>query len=198
MDKNTLRKQMLAARSSLTEQARQDKSRRITEQLLALPCYQTARTVMAYLDYRSEVATELLITHALQAGKRLAVPVVNRQDKTMLPSLLENFPQDLVPGPYGIRQPAPGSIRPVPVQELDLVLVPGVAFDARGNRLGYGGGYYDRFLPRLRPDARAVGLAYQLQLSGCLSSCLGPHDQPVHMVITEKGVLVCRPEPPAG
>ncbi|SHF19728.1 5-formyltetrahydrofolate cyclo-ligase [Desulforamulus putei] len=192
MDKKTIRKQVLAARGCLGEQEVQVNSNRIVEQLLDLECYKKAKTVMTYLDFRNEVATDLLIRHALQSGKRLTVPVVNQGDKSMLPSLLENFPDDLSAGSYGIREPGPGKIRPVPVQELDLVVVPGVAFDSRGNRLGYGGGYYDRFLPRLRPDAVTVALAYQFQLVADLSPYLGPHDQPVHIIITEKGLLNCR------
>lgn len=192
LDKKVIRQQAAAARNSLGPQEVLAKSRSILERLLSLESFQRANTVMTYLDFRNEVSTDLLVTQALQSGKGVAVPVVNRADKSMQPSLLQDFPGDLTVGSYGIREPHPAKIRPVPVEGLDLVVVPGVAFDPRGNRLGYGGGFYDRFIPRLRPDAVTVALAYDFQIVNDLSPYLGPYDRPVQIIISEQGVLDCR------
>lgn len=192
MDKKAIRKQLLAARTSLGEQEVRAKSKYIIEQLLNLEPYQKASTIMTYLDFRNEVATDQLVRHALYSGKRLTVPVVNQRDKSIMPSLLENYPDDLTAGSYGILEPGPGKIRPVAAEELNLLVVPGVAFDPWGNRLGYGGGYYDRFICRLRPDAATVALAYELQVVPDLFPYMGPYDQPVQIIITEKRLFKCR------
>lgn len=187
--KQTLRQQVLAARCGLAPAEVAEKSKRIIERLLELPQYTKANTILTYLDFRNEVQTDTLLTQALQAGKKITVPLVNQAEKLIIPCQVENFPGDLVPGTYGIREPAPGKIRPVPVAEVDQVIVPGVVFDEQGQRLGYGGGYYDRFLPRLRRDAIKVALAFELQICPDLTSLLDDHDQPVDLVITEDRII---------
>ena len=187
--KQNLRRQVLAARCSLSPAEVAEKSKKIIKRLLELPQYTKADTILTYMDFRNEVRTNTLITQALQAGKKITVPLVNRTEKLIIPCQVENFPGDLVSGTYGIKEPAPGKIRPVPVEEVDQVIVPGVVFDEQGQRLGYGGGYYDRLLPRLRQDAIRVALAFELQVCPDLTPLLDDHDQPVDLVITEERVI---------
>ncbi|SHK67724.1 5-formyltetrahydrofolate cyclo-ligase [Desulforamulus aeronauticus] len=187
--KQMIRQQVLAARRSLTPTEALEKSSRITQRLLELPQYGKARTILTYLDFRGEVCTGSFISQALEAGKIIAVPLVNKTEKRMTPCQLVNYPEELVPGAYGILEPAPDKIRPVPVETVDMVLVPGVVFDEQGHRLGYGGGFYDRFLPQLRPDAVIVALAYELQIWPDLISLMADHDQPVAVVITEDRII---------
>ena len=190
MDKKAIRKQILAHRSSLEQAALLEKSKQISEQLLALEHYQKAKTLMIYLDFRKEVATGMIVEKALQMGKRVTVPVVvNQESKTMVPSLLRDYPGDLQEGNYGIKEPR--VLQPVIPWEIDLIVVPGVAFDYQGNRLGYGGGYYDRFLANVRPDAVTVALAYELQLIPDLSGFMGNFDRTVQMILTEARVIQC-------
>lgn len=188
-EKQILRQQVLAARCQMAPAEVAEKSKRIIERLLELPQYTKANTILTYVDFRNEVLTGHFITQALQAGKRITVPLVNRSEKLIIPCAVENFPGDLVPGTYGIKEPAPDKVRPVPVEEIDQVIVPGVVFDEKGQRLGYGGGYYDRLLPRLRQGASKVALAFELQVCRDLTPLLDHHDQPVDMIITEDRII---------
>lgn len=125
----------------------------------------------------------------------MAVPVSKPAERKIIPVRLNSF-EELTAGPYGIREPdmhvqlAAGHLNALPdalsVQELDVVIVPGVAFDRKGGRLGYGGGYYDRFLPQLRPNALKIGIAYQLQMVEQLP--METHDIPLDLIVTEKSV----------
>lgn len=187
MGKGELRKNILKIRQSLSPVEVDKKSARILAKVLALEEYRLARTLMLYVDFRHEVQTGELIRESMARGKLVAVPVTDIGNKQLTASLLLDYPGDLAPGAWGILEPAPGRLRPLGPEELDLVVVPGVAFDLQGNRLGYGGGFYDRFLPRTRPDAVRLGLAFELQLSPEVYS--GPHDCPVHILVTEERVV---------
>ncbi|MFZ5592395.1 MAG: 5-formyltetrahydrofolate cyclo-ligase, partial [Bacillota bacterium] len=142
--KKALRRAVLAARQALDEVTVQQKSEAICRRLMALPVWEKARTLMAYVDFRGEVATDLLIFQALATGKTVAAPVTIISEKKLIPVVIERYPEDLQPGAWGIREPDPARGRHLAPQELDLVIVPGVAYDVKGNRLGYGGGFYDR------------------------------------------------------
>ncbi|AEG59029.1 5-formyltetrahydrofolate cyclo-ligase [Desulforamulus ruminis] len=191
--KEQIRKQMIKMRDSLDQRQVREKSRLIQEHLVNLDIYRAANKMMVYLDFRQEVYTGDLVREALKEGRAVMVPVARANDKSITPSRLLNPSEDLIPGLYGILEPRSGAFRPVKPEELDLVLVPGVAFDPAGNRLGYGGGYFDRFIPRLKKEAVTVALAYEFQMVPDLSSITGPHDQPVHYIITEDRVRQCFP-----
>ncbi len=184
--KNELRKQTLARRLKLTVAERSEKSKTIIQKVKSLPAYGDARTVMLYLDFRGEVETTELVQDALAEGKRVVVPVCN-PDRTITPKEIHNLEQDLQIGTWGIREPKPGLCPPVDPLEIDLVLVPGVAFDLKGNRLGYGAGYYDRFVLRLRPETPLAALAFEEQVLPEIQP--DPHDRPMHMVVTENRVI---------
>lgn len=190
MSKVELRKDVLKARSSLTSVQVADKSSRIIKRLLETEEYRRASTIMAYLDFRNEAQTGELVRAATAAGKRVAVPVTDIAGKRLTPSLLLDYPGDLHPGAWGIPEPRPECLRPLEPEALDLVIVPGVAFDEKGNRLGYGGGFYDRFLPRTRPDTLFIALAFELQVRPEVYP--GPHDVPMHLLITEDRLIRVR------
>ncbi len=187
MRKGEIRKKVLKARLALSTEEVDEKSVNILKRLLSLEEYRRAAVLMTYVDFRNEVRTGDLIRESLAQGKRVAVPFTDPQDRRLIPSLLLNFPEDLAPGTWGILEPAPGCLRPVKPAEIDLVVVPGVAFDEKGNRLGYGGGYYDRFLPQTRPDCFYVAPAFELQIRPELTP--DPYDCPVHCLVTEKRVI---------
>ncbi|SHJ75336.1 5-formyltetrahydrofolate cyclo-ligase [Desulfofundulus thermosubterraneus] len=190
MGKGELRKDVLKARGSLSPVEVAEKSKRILTRVLSLEEFHRARTLMAYVDFRNEVQTGALIAESMARGKRVAVPVTDVAGRRLTPSLLLDYPGDLAPGTWGILEPRPECLRPLEPQELDLVVVPGVAFDLKGNRLGYGGGFYDRFLPRTRPDTVWLALAFELQIRPQVYA--GPHDCPVHIVVTEERVVYTR------
>ncbi len=187
MSKNELRKYVIAARNKLAADIIKEKSSVITSKLIRLEEYRRAGTIMAYVDFRNEVQTGPIIEDALQRGKRVAVPVTDVANKKITPSLVKNYPEDLEPGTWGIPEPKPGLVRPIPPGEIDMVIVPGVAFDTAGNRLGYGGGFYDRFLPETAPGCVYVALAYEIQIRPNVYP--SEHDQPIHILVTEDRVL---------
>lgn len=187
MSKNELRKSVIAARNRLVEEEIEDKSAAVAHRLLGLDEYLKAGTVMAYVDFRNEVQTGSIIRDALRRGKRVVVPVTDVPGKKLTPAQITDFPGDLAPGAWGILEPKPERLRPVPPEEIDIVIVPGVAFDTAGNRLGYGGGFYDRFLLQTRPDCVYAALAFELQVRPNVYP--GEHDLPVHMLVTEDRVL---------
>lgn len=155
--------------------------------LAALPEYAAAETVMGYVHFRNEVCTRGLLAAALGEGKRVVVPYCLADQLGLF--LLESI-DELAPGTWGIPEPKVElrslADRRVDARRLDLVVVPGVAFDRRGHRLGHGKGYYDRLLAQVRPDAPLVGLAFECQLFPEIPS--GPHDVAMDRVITEKAV----------
>ncbi len=187
MTKGELRKDVLKQRAAMLLAQVEEKSAAIIKRIVCLEEYIQARIIMAYVDFRNEVRTGALIEHCLGSGKRVAVPITDITNKLLTPSEIMHYPEDLAPGAWGILEPAPGCIRPVDPRELNMVIIPGVAFDLNGERLGYGGGFYDRFLPRTRPGTIFVALAFELQIKENVFP--GPHDCPMHILVTEERVI---------
>ena len=123
--------------------------------------FKRAKNVMFYIAFRGEVNTEEMISAAKVLGKKVSVPVCERDKIAIRPCHLEEHAH-LRRGPYGVREPAEQKC--IRLEDLDLVIVPGVAFDKKGNRLGRGKGFYDRFLSRLPKDTPSIGLAYDFQI----------------------------------
>ena len=162
-------------------------SRSAVERLTALPEYAAATTVLWYADARSELRTRSVLPDAVASGKTVAVPWC---DGPELRLFALGSVEELAEGAYGIPEPSPElrgragrSVRP---ESLDLIVVPGVAFDRRGGRVGHGRGYYDRLLADVRPDAVRVGLCFECQLFDSVPA--EPHDLPMDLVITESAV----------
>ena len=152
-----IRKQVFAARKAHTDQQIDDWSRKIAETVTALPEYSNSRRILAYADYNHEVMTKYIIEAAWNDGKEVAVPKVVGQD--MVFYKLTDFAQ-LEKGYFGIPEPARGEI----VQwEEALMIMPGVAFDRQNHRVGYGGGFYDRFLEK-HPYITRVAVAFEFQM----------------------------------
>ncbi|MCL2337940.1 MAG: 5-formyltetrahydrofolate cyclo-ligase [Firmicutes bacterium] len=185
--KKELRKSVLSARNRLTAEEIKDNSHAVGDRFLTLEAYLRANTVMAYVNFSSEVQTGTIIRDALHRGKKVVVPITDVANKKLTPSQLLHFPEDLIPGTWGILEPRPECVRPVQPAEIDLVIVPGVAFDTSGNRLGYGGGFYDRFLLHTKPDCLYAALAFEMQIRPNVYP--GEYDLPVHLLCTEKRVL---------
>ncbi|GFN22052.1 5-formyltetrahydrofolate cyclo-ligase [Thermanaeromonas sp. C210] len=185
--KKELRREILTRRDSLPADAVARKSQAIQERLVRLLSWQEARMVMLYVSFGSEVKTGELLQEALRQGKRVAVPYCHREKRELIASEVYRYPEDLSPGTWGIMEPRRDTLRPVKPQAIDLCIVPGVAFDEEGNRLGYGAGYYDRFLPHLRPGTPKIALAYDLQIVA--STHPSPYDIPVDLIITETRII---------
>jgi 5-formyltetrahydrofolate cyclo-ligase len=174
---------VLARRDALSAAERRALSARVTARLLALDAYRGARCVMAYSSFGSEFETAELIADLLARGKQLVLPRVERGTRALQLHLVTDPVQQLAPGIWGIPQPRPELCPSVPVSQLDFVLVPGVAFTRRCERLGYGGGYYDSFIRGLARRPPLVVAAFELQIVPELPST--ERDQAVDLVITE-------------
>jgi 5-formyltetrahydrofolate cyclo-ligase len=162
-------------------------SRRIVERLAALPEYARAGTLMFYLDVRSEVRIRWFLPTAWEAAKRVVVPYCENGEIELF-RLVDL--DELAPGTMGVLEPKTelrqnGDRRVAPV-ELDLIVAPGLAFDRRGGRLGYGKGYYDRLLHQIRPDATKLAVCFECQLFPEIPVL--PHDIRMDMVVTENAV----------
>ncbi len=182
MSKSLIRKEILEKLNNQSDAQRLHKSYLIKEKLLKLAEFKRAGCVMFYLARPEEVQTMAMITEARRIGKRIAVPKILVGEKRMIASLIEDLKNELSLGPYGILQPKRQYIRRVPEEAIDLVVVPGLAFDPRGHRLGRGGGYYDKFLATLPVDTPRVGLAFDFQLFNHLPAL--SHDICVTKVIS--------------
>lgn len=183
--KELLRAQIRVRRRQMDTAWRELASRAIFLRLEALPVFQRARCIQTYVALRHEVDTQALIPRLLQQGKRVAVPRVESGQE-----LQQYFIQDffeLQIGAFGILEPRPDPSQCVAAESFDLVLVPGLAFDRAGHRLGAGKGYYDRFLAGIK--APKIALAFAFQIVGQVP--IEPHDQRVDMIVTENEVITC-------
>ena len=175
MDKKELRNAVRQRKRSMTAQEIEDKSRRLTELFLASDLYQSARTVHGYLPYNQEVRTAAMLEQALRDGKRVAVPKVCGEEMKFI--YMDDLTQ-VETGYAGI--PEPIADGPVADDPGALVLMPGLAFDPEGHRVGYGGGFYDRFLEQ-EPNHPTLALCYDFQMFQSLKT--EEHDIPVDCVL---------------
>ena len=183
--KERLRKRVLAAHKGLARARVEVGGQAILEKVLGLEAYRRAKLVHTYVSSKeNEVDTRALIGTCLAQGKRVVVPVVMPSAKTMGHALIDGLDQ-LVVGPWGLAQPDPAAARWLPAKaRIDLVVVPGLAFDRRGHRIGRGGGYYDRFLAQVQTVK--IGLCYDELVLDYIPGA--PHDVPVDMVVAETAI----------
>lgn len=188
-DKSSIREKMLGVRNNLTSHQIQSMSRDIFNTFIKLDKVQESPIIMAYLSFGSEVNADYIIEWAWSNNKRVVVPVCLPKTRRMIPSIIDSF-QQVEPGYFGIRQPKKEFLRPVNKGIIDIIVVPAVAFDRRGYRIGYGGGYYDRFLAEIKEKAIKIGLAFQCQLVSRLQ--VDKYDIPVDLIVTDKDVIDTR------
>ncbi len=177
MDKKALRRAIGEKKSALTAEQIENRSRILAEKLFETPQYRDCHSLYAYLSFNQEVRTNPIIERAWADGKRVAVPKVIGKDMVFI--WIDNY-DALGPGYYGITEPIADG--PVADDKTALVLMPGLAFDPAGHRVGYGGGFYDRFL-EAEPNHPLVALCYDFQMFDHLD--VEAHDIPVDVVITD-------------
>ncbi len=188
MNKKILREQILEIRKSLSIEQVESYSDMIMNSLIESSYYKNAINIMCYVSFDNEVNTHNFINKAIKDGKKISVPYIDSKNKIMLPCYIDNFNQ-LVPGYFGILSPDPNNIKLADEKSIDLVIVPGAMFDKNGYRIGYGGGYYDKFLPLLSEDAVTIGLAFSFQVIDKVPT--EKYDIPVDFIITEKDFIEC-------
>lgn len=194
--KKRLRTSTLEKRKQLAEDTPErfrDYSERIIEILKATEEYKQARVIMCFVSFQDEVDTHPFIKEALAEGKKIYVPYIIREERVMVPAEILDFDQDLEPGYYGILSPREDSLRLKDKSEIDLVVTPGVLFDQRGYRIGYGAGFYDRFFSQLNPNVPKIAIAFSLQQADDVPT--DEFDIPVDQLITENGRIHFREDP---
>lgn len=187
--KQQQRESILKKRAQLTQEEITEKSKKIKEKLFKLKEFNSAERIMFYLAFKNEVATELMVKRALKKGKKIVVPSSDKENKKLLLSEIKDYQQELKTGTYGILEPKKEYRREINKKELDLIIVPGVGFDNSGNRIGYGAGYYDRFLSQITLHTPKIALAYEVQLVDKV--IVDQYDIPVDKIVTEKKVINC-------
>jgi 5-formyltetrahydrofolate cyclo-ligase len=185
--KKSLREQFLTKRKELSKSEVKKKSPQIQHRLFSLMRYRTAKNILFYVSIDNEVDTHDMIKESLARGKTVLVPKTDTTKKTCCISNLLSW-DELSPGAYSILEPRQECIREVPISSVELIIVPGVAFDLHGNRLGHGGGYYDRLL-KTAIKAHSIGLAFEFQILKSLP--VEEHDEKVEMIVTEDRIIQC-------
>ncbi len=159
----------------------------IEERFFGLREVRSARTVLFFASFRSEVDTFGMICRSLDHGKKVVLPRVNARELELLEIMAIG---ELAPGYMGIPEPFISSAeRQVSVNDIDVIIVPGAVFDDCGNRIGYGGGYYDRLLSHLQSNTIVIAPAYEEQVIPSVPA--EPHDRKVHIIITDKRTIRC-------
>ena len=181
--KRELRERMREVRASIDPHRREVWSSSIVGAVHELPELVAARTVTAYLSFGTESATAELIAIFDAEGKRAGVPVVREGEMVMVA-----FKPGDATERSGFGMPEPVGGKEIPPAEVDALVIPGLAFDRQGFRLGYGGGFYDRYVRRTRPDALRVGICFSSQIVDDVPH--GDADEPVDRIVTQDGLVV--------
>lgn len=188
MDKEALRRELKLKLSQMNKDVRIQKSKTICEFIGQSDVFQKSSVVMMYLSLPHEVDTTPLILLAWQQGKTVVVPKVSWEQRHMIPVELVSLETGLKTDDRGLRNPTGGT--PVPFDDIDLVITPGLGFDKNCNRLGRGGSYYDNFFSHNGIRAARWAVAFSEQM--CEEIPHTEKDVPVHAVVTEKGVHLCK------
>ena len=185
MDKAQLRLQLKNELLNIGEKQRIEKSRRAFKNLTQLTQFQNADTVMIFLSLPYEIDTSEVILHCWQSGKTVAVPKISWEQRHMIPVKINSLETGFATGSFGLRNPISGV--PVPFEDIDLVVTPGLGYDDKGNRLGRGGSYYDRFFAHAKLKAHKCGYAFAEQVVDFIP--VNEYDKPVDSLVTDNGVM---------
>ena len=187
MEKRELRNTLRRRLREMASEQRAGRSKKACQNLISTNEYQRAEVVMVFMSLPHEVDTAGLILNAWQNNKIVAVPKVSWQQRHILPVQLNSLETGVAADDYGIRTPTTSI--PISLEEIDLVVTPGLAFDRAGNRLGRGGAYYDRFFENKELGARRCGLVFSEQIIESLP--VQEHDRPVDFLVTDEEIIYC-------
>lgn len=185
--KEQIRKDIAKAVSGVTEKQRTEKTKAIEARLFGFANFLEARIVLLYIDGEYEVRTKNILKNAYAFNKIVVLPAFDSERLKVNVFKVDHPDKDLLPGPRGVAQPNPARCKPVPLQKIDIAIIPGVAFDEKGARIGSGHGYYDRFIPDLPVTTRKVALAFEEQILP--QAPTESHDKHVDIIITDKRII---------
>lgn len=188
-EKARIRELLRKRRERIPEAVRKKWSQRVSNNLFRLPEFRGARTIALFGSFRSEVFTWDMIQKALSQKKRVCLPVTLKKPKRLVFKQIHDLKKDLVVGTFGIPEPTSEGLPTIDEKEIELVVAPAIAFDCLGNRIGFGGGYYDRLFAQLRPECLKVGITFHFQLVDKIPC--EPTDLPVDMIVTDQTIIRC-------
>ena len=192
--KKQLRAKILNRLLNISQKERAEKSSLIKKKIFALPEFKKAKRIMFYISKSSEVDTRPMIEQSIRMGKEVVVPAILPGSRELIPCRLhphsntigmeaKDYRQGLVTGPHGVDQPEVSKDSLINSKKIDLFIIPGLAFDSKGNRLGRGQGYYDRFLARMSRCTPRIGVAFRFQIVNDLPC--DRYDQPVNKLVSD-------------
>jgi 5-formyltetrahydrofolate cyclo-ligase len=185
MDKAALRRKLMDCLLAIPSEQRNERSRKACRNLISTEQFQGASTIMMFLSLQHEVDTSEAILHAWQLGKAVAVPKISWQQRHMIAVQINSLETGFSTASSGLRSPISGM--PVPFGEIDLVVTPALGFDKKGNRLGRGGSYYDRFFANDELKADRCGFVFAEQLLDSIP--VTEHDEPVEILVTDEEII---------
>jgi len=186
--KEDLRRRIMKKRNAVSTSELMEKSAKIKHRIFEMDLFRNAQTILFYVSYDNEVFTHDMIKESMSMGKTVVVPKSVTKDNTLILSKLTNW-NDLKVGAYNILEPKQDTIKEIPAESIDLILVPGVVFDIHGNRIGHGKGYYDRLLNDTQKVSH-IGLAFETQIVDAVP--VEGHDLPVDIIVTEERIIECK------
>jgi 5-formyltetrahydrofolate cyclo-ligase len=185
MNKADLRRELLNCLLTIPSEQRSERSRKACRNLVSTEQFQRASTIMMFLSLPHEVDTSEAILHAWQLGKAVAVPKISWQQRHMIAVEINSLETGLSTSSSGLRNPVAGV--PIPFGDIDMVVAPGLGFDRKGNRLGRGGSYYDRFFANEELKAARCGFGFAEQLVESIPAA--EHDEPVEILVTDEEII---------
>ena len=185
--KDNLRKNMLLQRKNMELENVTTYSKKIIDTIKKLPNFLICKNVMLYLSFNNEVNTYALAKWCLDNDKTVITPYCIKETKEIVPYEITNLSRDLSKSTFGIMEPKHDILKRASIKDIDFIIVPGVVFDERCNRIGFGAGYYDRFLPKRQKKTFTVGIAYDYQVVNRIPA--GVYDVPMDLIITENRII---------
>jgi len=187
-EKKQLRKKILNERKKLSKEEVNTLSEKIISYLIKIEEFKNSKTIMTYLSFKEEVNTFKLIEKMMDLEKNVLTTYTDKNKNIIVPCKLKDLDESLDENPFGYLEPKEDLIEEVDPSQIDLIITPGLAFDKKGNRIGYGGGYYDKLLARA-PQAIKIALSYDFQILSKVPS--GKFDIPVDYIVTPTKIIVC-------
>ena len=186
MNKKEIRQLLNNKRLNLSKDENLVKSNKIKNKLFKIDEYKKAKNIFFYVSYDGEVFTHDAIKESFN-DKIVVVPISNKEDFSLILSKIDSF-EDLIVGLYGILEPKKEKINEISIDEIDLIIIPGIVFDLKGNRIGHGKGFYDRLLKNTKIPS--IALAFEYQIIEKIPA--DKYDKPVDIIITEKRIIYCK------
>lgn len=187
VSKAAIRQETQKTIDEMDPKARLEKTGVIEQRLFGFANFLEAKIVLFYLNKKYEIATRGMIRGSYKLGKILVLPGFNAADRAMTLFKVDDIDVNLKKGPRGVLEPDSKICKPVPIEYVDLAIIPGIVFDEKGGRIGTGEGYYDRMIPELSLTTRKVALALESQMVQQIP--MEPHDKFVDIIITENRII---------